>query len=81
MRNIVSTQTTNNCAGICGRFGVKVFISIFGVDNINLASPDDHFPNIDFVFYFETWYHGHSSNEAIDETENQPYNLLIAEAP
>ena len=68
MSNIVITQTTKNCAGICRHFGVKVFISIFGVEKINLASPDDHFSNIDFAFYFDTWYHVRSANEAIDET-------------
>ena len=81
MRNIVSNQRTNKFARICGSSGVKGFLSIFGVDNINLASPDDHFPKLDFVFYFETWYSGRSANEAIYETENHPYTVLIAEVP
>ena len=50
MTNTVSNQSTNNCAGICGCAGVKGFLSIFGVKNIKLASPDDHFPKLDFVF-------------------------------
>ena len=62
MRKIVITQRTNNCTGICRRAGVKGFLSILGVDNINLASLDDHLPNLDFVFYFETWYDGRSAN-------------------
>ena len=81
MRNIISTQTTENCAGICGHFGVKVFISIFGVDNINLASPDDHFPKLDFVFSLKPWYDGRSVDALIDETEDHLSTLLIAEAP
>ena len=81
MRKILITQRTKQCAGICGCYGVKGFLSIFGFDNINLASPDDHFPKLDFVFYFETWYDGCSGNAAIDEIENQPYTLLIVESP
>ena len=81
MRKILITQRTKQCAGICGCYGVKRFLSIFRFDNINLVSPDDHFPKLDFVFYFETWYSGRSANEAIYETENHPYTVLIAEVP
>ena len=37
IRNIVITRKTKNCAGICGCYGVKVFISVIGFDNIYLA--------------------------------------------
>ena len=81
MNKIVINQRTKNCVGVFGRYGVKIFIFRYGVDNINLASPDDHLPKLDFVFYFETWYDGRSANTEIEETENQPYTVLISEAP
>ena len=81
MRKIVGTHRTNNCVGICGSSGLKRFISISGFENINLASPDDHLPKLDFIFYFEKLYDGRSANAEIEETENQLYTVLIAKAP
>ena len=60
---------------------VTGFHSRFGVENINLASPDYHLSKLDFVFYFELWYDGHSANVAIGESENHPDTLLISEGP
>ena len=81
MRKIVSTQSTNNCAGICGRSGVKGFFYRFGVDNINLASPDDNFPQLYFVFSFEPWHDRRSTDALIYETANHTYTVLIVKAP
>ena len=78
MREVVITQRKNNCAGIWGRSGVKGFIYRFGVDNINLAYPDDHFEKLYFVFSFEPWYYVHSSDASIDKRENHPDTVLIA---
>ena len=51
MRNIVITQRLNSFVRIFVRTGFKVFSLIFGVYNIEFASPDYHLPEIDSVFY------------------------------
>ena len=81
MRNIVSAQTTNDFAGIYGSYGAKVFLSIFWVDNIKLAPPDDQYPKLYFVFSFEPWYYGYSDHTEMDDTEIQADTVLIAELP
>ena len=40
-----------NVSIICGITRVKGFISIHGVENVYFKSPDDHFPEIYFIFY------------------------------
>ena len=67
--------------GIYGRYGVKLFLSRFGVDNINLAYPDDNLPKLDFLSYFEPWYDGWSSNVVIGEVVNHTDTLCIVESP
>ena len=78
MNKIVINQRTKNCVGVFGRYGVKIFIFRYGVDNINLAYPDDHFPKLDFVFSLKPWYDGRSVDALIDETANHPDTVLIA---
>ena len=79
MNNIVSTQRNKNFSGICGSSGVKGFLSSLGVDNIIFASPDNHLPKLDFVFYFEPWYDGNRYDADIDDTVNHPYTTLVSE--
>ena len=78
MRNIVITQSNKRFAVICGRSGIKGLISSFGVDNIKISSPDDHYPKIDFVSPFKPRYDRCSAYADIDEKLNHPDNVFIS---
>ena len=80
MRKIVITQRINNFSRICGSTGVKWFLFIFWVDNINSASPDDNFLKFDFVSSFEPWYDGKFFDAEIGDMQNQSEPLLKLEA-
>ena len=54
MVNIVSNHRLKTFVGNCGSPVEEMFLSVFLFDNIYFAYPDNHLPELDFLFPFNT---------------------------